>query len=39
MTHAGSRIAVTLLFALIYLAFLFETGVLVYEFGPDGLAL
>lgn len=39
MTHLGSRIAVTLLFALIYTAFLVETGALVHEFGPHGLAL
>ena len=39
MTHIGSRIALTVLFALIYAAFLFETGVLAYEFGPEGLAL
>ena len=39
MTHIGSRIAVTLFFALIYAAFLFETGVLAYEFAPHGLAL
>ncbi|MEQ8557830.1 MAG: hypothetical protein RIB03_05890 [Henriciella sp.] len=39
MTHLGSRIAVTLLFALIYTAFLVETGTLVHEFGPHGLAL
>ena len=39
MTHIGSRIAVTLLFALLYGAFLIEIGVLVYEFAPDGLAM
>ena len=39
MTHIASRIAVTLLFMLIYAAFLVETGVLAYEFGPSGLAL
>ena len=39
MTHIASRAAVTILFVLIYAAFLVETGVLVYEFGPAGLAL
>ncbi len=39
MTHIGSRIAVTLIFAALYLAFLVETATLIYEFGPSGLAL
>ncbi|MEZ5947527.1 MAG: hypothetical protein R3C04_11885, partial [Hyphomonas sp.] len=38
-THLASRIGVTLAFALLYAAFLAETGVLVQEFGPSGLAL
>lgn len=39
MTHIGSRIAVTLVFAALYIAFAVETGVLIFEFGPSGLAL
>ncbi|MEO1965795.1 hypothetical protein [Hyphomonas sp.] len=38
-THLASRIAVTLLFTLLYLAFLTETGALLAEFGPSGLSL
>ena len=38
-THLASRIAVTVLFTLLYLAFLTETGALLAEFGPSGLAL
>jgi len=37
-THLATRIGVTLVFALIYTAFLAETGMLVEEFGPSGLA-
>lgn len=39
MTHLGSRIAVTVLFAALYAAFLAEAAVLAVEFGPSGLAL
>ena len=38
-THFATRVAVTIVFALLYLAFLTETGVLVQEFGASGLAL
>ncbi|MEZ5947212.1 MAG: hypothetical protein R3C13_14840 [Hyphomonas sp.] len=38
-THLATRIGVTLAFALLYAAFLAETGVLVQEFGASGLAL
>ena len=38
-THVGSRMAVTILFSLLYLAFLLETGFLLGEFGASGLAL
>ncbi len=38
-THIATRIAVTFVFALLYLAFLLETGTLVQEFGSSGLAL
>jgi hypothetical protein len=38
-THVGSRIAVTILFSLLYLAFLLETGFLLGEFSASGLAL
>ena len=38
-THLATRIAVTLAFSLLYFAFLLETGVLIQEFGPSGLAL
>jgi hypothetical protein len=34
MTHLGSRIAVTVLFAALYAAFLAEAAVLAIEFGP-----
>ncbi|MEQ9315518.1 MAG: hypothetical protein RLN72_06675, partial [Henriciella sp.] len=39
MTHIGSRIAVTVFFALLYLGFAVETGVLLYEFAPEHLAI
>lgn len=39
MTHIGSRIAVTSFFAVLYLAFLAEIGVLFHEFSPQGLAI
>ena len=39
MTHIGSRIAVTVFFALIYAAFLIEIGTLIHEFGPHYLAM
>jgi hypothetical protein len=38
-THLATRVAVTIVFAILYLAFLAETGVLVQEFGASGLAL
>ncbi len=38
-THLASRVAVTILFILLYLGFLAETGVLLAEFGSSGLAL
>lgn len=38
-THAASRIAVTLAFLLLYAAFLFETGALLWEFDGSGLAM
>nr|WP_321360803.1 hypothetical protein [uncultured Hyphomonas sp.] len=38
-THFATRVAVTIVFAFLYLAFLMETGVLVQEFGASGLAL
>lgn len=38
-THMATRIAVTTVFALMYAAFLLETGMLVAEFGTTGLAL
>ncbi|MCA8900776.1 MAG: hypothetical protein KDA53_05950 [Hyphomonas sp.] len=37
--HLATRIGVSLVFALLYLAFLAETAVLVHEYGPSGLAL
>lgn len=39
VTHPASRIAVTVVFALLYLAFLTETGTLMLEYGPSGLSL
>ncbi|MEZ5998587.1 MAG: hypothetical protein R3B98_07835 [Hyphomonas sp.] len=38
-THLATRIGVTLAFALLYVAFLVETGILVQEYGSSGLAL
>ena len=38
-THLATRVAVTIVFTFLYLAFLAETGVLVQEFGASGLAL
>ncbi|WP_321490857.1 hypothetical protein [uncultured Hyphomonas sp.] len=38
-THLATRVAVTIVFAILYLAFLAETGALVQEFGASGLAL
>ncbi|MEO0548451.1 MAG: hypothetical protein AAFZ91_00920 [Pseudomonadota bacterium] len=39
MTRLSSRIVVTAVFAVFYLAFLIETGALLMEFGPDGLGI
>ena len=39
MTRLTSRIAVTVFFAVLYLGFAAETGMLLYEFGPSGLAI
>ncbi len=38
-THLASRIAVSLVFLLLYAAFLAETGALFWEFGEAGLAM
>ena len=38
-THLASRVIVTIVFGLLYAAFLFETAVLLWEFGESGLAM
>ena len=38
-TSLGTRISVGMIFAALYLVFLFETAALFWEFGPSGLAM